>query len=273
MMIYERGLFGVVGVILQGHLLSVIIIFIFFGVSSLREHIQHPNDGLAQDALDAPGEIDPVEGAEPALDNPRNEDQEGVQFELQHAAQDGTLNETQENVPAIPHEDLEPASSDDSIENATRGDDGENQRAIEESPQVPVVENESRDRILQGMRGEPAGSDSEDRHVNMNVESATDQVEDTETNRHNIEENVVQADAEQDVGPGAAGEEVQQDMGAAAENLGEGVNVVNEAINRMDDAVNNGRIENRERNGDGAPLFGLFDLDPEDVPLEEVVGL
>lgn len=272
----SRGPAGVVTDAFYGFLLSAGIVFIFLGVSSLREYIrQFPhenidaNDGqpvdmfLDEDAL-LPDENDYSDDDGEAVAHPHLNG-EGVR--IFHDA-------------PVPHNDVNGAEHGRNVIQPPDDLDSEEDEDLDDEV-LNIVDELVRDTI-----DDIAGGNDSDveivAHDPMVVDESDDDDAEHAYNPRPLERTPSPAYGEDDTNI----VDVDVDSDYMEDDLFHepdvGIHVAREDDAHGDDGEephdegNDGHIvednDNDER-GDGGAFFGLFDLDPDEVPLEEVVGL
>lgn len=279
--IISRGWGGLVLDAFYGFLLSAGIVFVFLGVSSLREYIrQFPNDPLdAQENIDANIDV-------------ANDDQDRAVFDNQPLGYDAD----DENLPD---------DNDDTQEE--RGDNQFNQYRNENNPRHRRNPNWGRrhhrdhmdddevlnqvDELVRDTFDDIAGADESDEDI---VEAGPMLGNDTDEDAnpiyahfHSEEEprpgtpfpaNVTYSNSDSSSLEHVVGERFHERAVGVGNFEHDSESADMDADSAEDDhpfelPANDDREADGQEGREGGALFGLFDLDPDEVPLEEVVGL
>eukprot|EP00178_Gracilaria_changii_P025840 TRINITY_DN793_c1_g4_i1.p1 TRINITY_DN793_c1_g4~~TRINITY_DN793_c1_g4_i1.p1 ORF type:complete len:1115 (+),score=186.48 TRINITY_DN793_c1_g4_i1:299-3643(+) len=256
----SRGPAGIVTDAFYGFLLSAGIVFVFLGVSSLREYVRHlpqeageddddafqmfPDDDVHQDILDHDADD---EHDWPALED---EDEENDNVAIAHAPRNHV---GRDGVHELPPDDDDRDEQDDlngelvdEVDELVRDTydffvDEHNENDIDEAAADLELDNEDERRNSDpgegDMIGYPAGESDA-------YASSSDYIDDED-----FDEVILHAHA------------IENPAQLARMNRPQ-----NDHPDEVEDEDQDGR-------GDGGALFGLFELDPDEVPLEEVVGL
>lgn len=277
----SRGVTGVVTDAFYGLLLSAGIVFVFLGISSLREYIRHyphdaigPNDEGAfaaflhdddvvpddfedydsDDALPNPAEQIPgaLAGEEPAdVGHPAIDDhgEDVLPIPINNEAQPEEGQPPHENVDA----DLNGVVFDefdefvrDTFEVIAGGDDTDDAFGDNDDR---IADQSGDEGIAQLYENRPTGGE-ENSVDDFPVQDSEDEYEGSESDYMDDDDDM---------------HENEHDLHLLQNGVPEGNDPIPEGDNQHG--------EEDEGRGDGGALFGLFELDPDEVPLEEVVGL
>lgn len=269
---------GVITDAFYGCLLSAGIVFVFLGVSSLREYVRHfpqdeigPNDDPHFDAFANDEQMVPNDFEDFSSDD---EDDAHANELLGTAPRDGEDELQRRN--AFRLRDGQVAQALDHNRFANAGDvdaDAAEELSDEVFDEVDELVRDTYDVIA-------GGDDSEDDIAAdeglMEEESGDDEEQLFENRGANREQTGLldyhgnELGDEYDSTDGVEDERVlqQQVFGGAEDFLEDHHNVMLEHEHMDQDEV-----EEHDGDPDGGALFGLFELDPDEVPLEEVVGL
>lgn len=270
-----RGLYGVITDAFYGLLLSTGIVFVFLGVSSLREYVRH----FPHDPVDVIGE--------PAFDAFRNEDNI-VQDDF-----DGFDSEHDENHRPLMDEYNRDVGNGDLL--ADHPEEGESVSSNEEALgpndqtflELPPDDHNGYlnmfDEVVQDTLDEIGGSEESDDDIaeeHGTLEEHCEEggglhlgvrIRESEQNP-DIDFPANDSDTEYDASGSDYMEDDEYDNPHANEQEPlHGMQEDNPLLQH--DAPNVGEENDPDGRGDGGALFGLFELDPDEVPLEEVVGL
>lgn len=262
----SRGPTGIVTDAFYGFLLSAGIVFVFLGVSSLREYVRHlpqdapddedeqfhmfHDDDLAHDVnnLDADADIQGIVDVQARMNHQHNEtepenpqgnhDDDAGDIQQpnndhvdQDQDQDQDLNgELVDEVDELVRDTYEFFVEDDN-ENENGDPDGD--LGLENDDEEP---NSDRDQDV--MTGYPAGESD-------GYSSSSDYIEDEDFDDVLLHQHALEDHAQR-------------------------VELLN---GPQEDDPEEPEDEDQDPRGEGGALFGLFELDPDEVPLEEVVGL
>lgn len=264
-----------------GCLLSAGIVFVILGVSSLRDYVRHfPHDDLPDAdhpfdlfAIDDGLEFDHLDdfNSEDGDDRPPNANQH--QQPLQRMddrapfaadfdpASDGDPAGAAGNANAFADPTESDQERDDEIDEVFDQVD----ELVRDTYEVLAGGTESDDEIV--LAGDLLTEDSEDEG---------DQLFDNET--QNAEPNhLFHLDADEieaDAYDGSGSDVVDEDRRQAEEDANAALDLnLQQNLFRANEDVDDDEIAENDGAGDGGPLFGFFELDPDEVPLEEIVGL
>eukprot|EP00737_Agarophyton_chilense_P000307 gb/GEZJ01000350.1/.p1 GENE.gb/GEZJ01000350.1/~~gb/GEZJ01000350.1/.p1 ORF type:complete len:1051 (-),score=144.27 gb/GEZJ01000350.1/:1268-4420(-) len=256
----SRGPAGIVTDAFYGFLLSAGIVFVFLGVSSLREYVrqlpqdaaEHEHDAFQvfhededrhvhHDALHHDADN---ENEWPEHENDQMNDGDGVAQPLRNRVGDGGVLDLHGDNEVDQEEDLSGELVDE-VDELVRDTydffiDEHNENDMEDvDSDIELDDNDDRPRSDGGgdMHGYPAGESDA-------YASSSDYMEEED-----FEEVVFQAHA--------------------MENRAQRRDINGAEGDRPDDVED----DDQDVRGEGGALFGLFELDPDEVPLEEVVGL
>lgn len=274
----SRGPAGVFADAFYGCLLSAGIVFIFLGVSSLREYIRHfPQDEVADNdhAFDlvVNDEDLPVED----FDNDVSSDED----DHQHPHLDPPVNPVQHVDSGLPFtEDEAPIpfdnSSGDAMNPARIPDSAVGEQIQDEDISDEVFDEV--DELVRDTYDVIAGGDGSDDDIGAEADIlAEDSEEDEEQifenhagdrNRNHLMDftaHEVPNDSYDE-----SSETVEDDHG-----FDQDVDAVPAEVDNFvrDEHPDDDDADENDGGGEGGALFGLFELDPDEVPLEEVVGL
>ena len=248
-LIASRGPAGVATDAFYGFLLSAGIVFVFLGVSTLRVFIHHAHgwDNILDE--DIPHNID-------------------VDVQPNDVAEGENRPQNNRNLQHIDNEIFDPDNNDD-IDQDDLSED-ENDEVFDEMDELV------RDTIDVFARGDESDEEIGDEDPLLDDDSIDD--DDDSFHDHHV-----------DIGDGIRRvpngfrddyEESDSDYSDDDEyNIQELDNDLNAPLHEdnndhpIDNVANNENNDAQDGQGEGGVLFGIFDLDPEDVPLEEVVGL
>lgn len=283
----SRGPAGVVTDAFYGCLLSAGIVFVFLGVSSLREYIRHfpqdvvdPGEEQGFDVFDEgdalpPDVFDEYSSDEDVARPPLGEQGNGAPHEMvmdaMHAA---TMAAYEQNQAVFQPPDERAADLHFGDPNA----------------QTPVVPDDMPDEVfaqvdelVRDTYDVIAGGDDSDE----NLEEEEDLLAgDSDDEREQLFDGR-QGNHEQDVLIEYAGPESEDEFNTNGSDFADEDGIagqpllVREDVLRAHDhpdghhheAFEEGEEDENDAGADGGALFGLFELDPDEVPLEEVVGL
>lgn len=275
-LIATRGPTGVVTDAFYGFLLSAGIVFIFLGVSSLREYVRHfPQDGVHADDMDfnmfeAEGDMPPDDFDPYDSDDQQPADQQD----------DGHVQDAQANAPPV-----------------LDVNDMRHPRHVQFQPDAPVLYDDPDapllpagelndevyhefDELVRDTFDVIAGEDSENEiGANDGVldDDDADDLSD-QFNRHGVVGNTGPLAPMIDHPEGDSEDEYE----ATASDILEDEEYDPQLLNappqhHQDDPEqeedDDADDDENDQRGDGGAIFGIFDLDPDEVPLEEVVGL
>lgn len=272
----SRGPAGIMKDAFYGFLLSAGIVFIFLGVSSLREYIrqfpqengdvneQQPADIFMEDHPLLAGDHedysddDVVDG--PHLD--ANGDVDALELPVPHLG--ANHNEVRRRNPVRAPDDL-PENEDDDIDVEV----------------LDIVDEFVRDTIDDIAGGEDSDVEIIPHDLMMGDESDEDGGERAFA-PHGLEralgpypeevDDGAEADVDSDFMVGNVYNDIDIDPAGYVEVIADDDEQDEVHVEVQDEEEANDENENEDR-GDGGAFFGLFDLDPDDLPLEEVVGL
>lgn len=269
----SRGLSGIVTDAFYGFLLSAGIVFIYLGVSSLREYVRHfPNDVVVEN--DDPMFGEPDDDAIPeGVDDYESDDtvDAAINFQEHHHAQMQQDADVHHNidyeraVPPLPEQDDPNAPH---MEYDVPINDNEDRDALDDEVMYQFEE------LLRDTYEVIAGGDS-DEEANENeaaIEPNADEgqqifePEDPERNQGNM----IEFEAPDSENGSVNDDDEGPDFHPNAEPPADAIQVHNQGNHvqpQRDDE------DDQEARGEGGAIFGLFELDPDEVPLEEVVGL
>eukprot|EP00177_Eucheuma_denticulatum_P004981 GFKZ01009064.1.p1 GENE.GFKZ01009064.1~~GFKZ01009064.1.p1 ORF type:complete len:1135 (-),score=143.58 GFKZ01009064.1:1013-4417(-) len=272
---------GVFADAFYGCLLSAGIVFVILGVSSLRDYVRHfphddlpdadhpfdlfvNDDGLDFDHLD---DFNSEEGDDHPLDVNQNDQppqrmDPGAPFAIDFdPASDGDPLGAAGHAGAF----ADPIESDQEREDEIDEVFDQVDELVRDTYEVLAGGTESDDDIV--LAGDLLTEDSEDEG---------DQLFDNET--QNAEANHMFHIGPHDIGEDpydGSGSDVADEDGRQADDvLNANLDLnLQQNLFQANENVDDDEIAENDGGGDGGPLFGFFELDPDEVPLEEIVGL
>lgn len=268
---------GVITDAFYGCLLSAGIVFVFLGVSSLREYVRHfpqdeigPNDDHHFDAFADDERMIPNDFEDFSSDDGDHAHDDEL---LGAAPRDGEDELQRRNDFRLRDGQVAPALNHNRFANAGDMDAPEEELNDEVFDEVDELVRDTYDVIA-------GGDESEDNIVAdedlMDEESGDDEEQLFENRGANREQNALLDYHENGLGDEYDSADGVGDEGVLQEQIdGEAEHFLEHDHNDMleHEHMDEEEVEEHDGDPDGGALFGLFELDPDEVPLEEVVGL
>lgn len=274
----SRGPAGVFADAFYGCLLSAGIVFIFLGVSSLREYIRHfPQDELADNdhALDLFVNEEDLPVEEFDDDGSSDEDED------HHLHRDPFVDREQHLDTGLPFiEDVIPNPLDNNNGDTTDPAHVPDSTAGEELHDEDISDEvfDEVDELVRDTYDVIAGGDESDDEIGVEADILA---EDSEEDEEQVFENYAGNRNQNHIMDFNAHELVDDSYDGSSETI-EGDNRFDQDVDMVpaevdnfarDEHLDDDDADDNDGGGEGGALFGLFELDPDEVPLEEVVGL